>query len=75
MLIMRILEFGTTGLIVFTIVHWLCDLAWLSLLSNVIYRTHTFWGQRLQEWLFIACSLLLIGFGLWFLISGILLVI
>ncbi|MEE9366247.1 MAG: LysE family transporter, partial [Dehalococcoidales bacterium] len=75
MLIMRILEFGTTGLIVFTIVHWLCDLVWLSLLSNVIYRTHTFWGQRLQEWLFIACSLLLIGFGLWFLISGILLVI
>lgn len=75
MLIMRILEFGTTGLIVFTIVHWLCDLAWLSLLSNVIYRTHTFWGQRMQEWLFIACSLLLIGFGLWFLISGIQLVI
>ena len=75
MLIMRILEFGTTGLIVFTIVHWLCDLVWLSLLSNVIYRTHTFWGQRLQEWLFIACSLLLIGFGLWFLISGIQLVI
>ncbi len=75
MLIMRILEFGTTGLIVFTIVHWLCDLVWLSLLSNVIYRTHTFWGQRLQEWLFIACSLLLIGFGLWFLVSGIQLVI
>jgi threonine/homoserine/homoserine lactone efflux protein len=75
MLIMRILEFGTAGLIVFTIVHWLCDLVWLSLLSNVIYRTHTFWGQRLQEWLFIACSLLLIGFGLWFLISGIQLVI
>ena len=75
MLIMRILEFGTTGLIVFTIVHWLCDLVWLSLLSNVIYRTHTFWGQRLPEWLFIACSLLLIGFGLWFLISGIQLVI
>jgi len=71
MLIMRILEFGTTGLIVFTIVHWLCDLVWLSLLSNVIYRTHTFWGQRLQEWLFIACSLLLVGFGLWFLVSGI----
>jgi threonine/homoserine/homoserine lactone efflux protein len=71
MLIMRILEFGTIGLIVFTLVHWLCDLVWLSLLSNVIYRTHTLWGQRLQVWLFIACSLLLVGFGLWFLISGI----
>jgi threonine/homoserine/homoserine lactone efflux protein len=71
MLIMRILEFGTAGLVVFTLVHWLCDLAWLTLISNVVYRTHTLWGQRLQVWLFIACSLLLIGFGLWFLISGI----
>jgi len=71
MLIMRILEFGTVGLIVFTIVHWLCDLVWLTLVSNVIYRTHTFWRPKVQEWLFIACSLLLVGFGIWFLISGI----
>lgn len=75
MLIMRILEFGTMGLIVFMLVHWLCDLAWLTLVSNVIYRTHAFWNQRVQEWLFIACSLLLVGFGIWFLISGIRLVI
>jgi len=75
MLIMRMLEFGTLGLIIFTTVHWLCDLVWLTLVSNVIYRTRTFWGQHLQEWLFIACSLLLVGFGIWFLISGIRLVI
>lgn len=75
MLIMRIIEFGTTGLILFIIVHWLCDLIWLSLVSNVVYRTHTLWGQRLQEWIFIACSLLLVGFGVWFLVSGIQLVI
>jgi len=71
MLIMRILDFGTAGLIVFVIVHWLCDLIWLSLVSNVIYRTHALWGRRIQEWLFIACSLLLVGFGIWFLIWGI----
>lgn len=75
MLIMRIIEFGTMGLIAFTLVHWLCDLAWLTLVSNVIYRTHAFWKQRVQEWLFIACSLLLVGFGIWFLVSGIILVI
>ena len=75
MLIMRILEFGTVGLVIFTIVHWLCDLVWLTIVSNVVYRTHSFWGQRLQEWLFIGCSLLLVGFGVWFLISGIRLVI
>ncbi len=75
MLIMSIFEFGTMGLIVFTLVHWLCDLAWLTLVSNIIYRTHAFWKQRVQEWLFIACSLLLVGFGIWFLVSGIRLVI
>jgi threonine/homoserine/homoserine lactone efflux protein len=75
MLIMRILDFGTIGLLAFIIVHWLCDLVWLSLVSTVIYRTHTLWGRKLQEWLFIAGSLLLVGFGLWFLISGIQLVI
>jgi len=75
MLIMRILDFGTIGLIIFIIVHWLCDLVWLSLVSVVIYRTHALWGRKIQEWLFIACSLLLVGFGLWFLISGIQLVI
>ncbi len=75
MLIMRILDFGTVGIILFTIVHWLCDLVWLTLISNVIYRTHAFWNRRVQEWLFITGSLLLIGFGVWFLVSGIQLII
>ena len=75
MLIMRIFAFGIAGLIIFTIVHWLCDFVWLSLVSNLVYRTHALWGRKLQEWIFIACSLLLVGFGLWFLISGIKLII
>jgi len=81
MLIMRILEFGTVGLIVFIIVHWLCDLVWLSFVSVTVYKTQSLWGQKLlrgrklQEWLFIACSLLLVGFGIWFLVSGIKLVV
>ena len=75
MLIMRFLDFGTTGLIVFIIVHWLCDLAWLSFVSNLVYRTRSLWGQKFQNGLFIGCSLLLIGFGGWFLASGIQIVI
>ena len=71
MLIMKFLGFGTTGLVIFITVHWLCDLIWLSLVSVLIYRTHALWGKRLQEWIFIACSLLLVGFGGWFLVSGI----
>jgi len=71
MLVMRFLDFGITGIVIFIIVHWLCDLIWLSLISILIYRTHTLWGLKFQEWVFIACSLLLVGFGGWFMISGI----
>ena len=75
MLVMKFIGFGTTGLILLIVVHWLCDLVWLSFVSNIVYRTRSLWGRKFQEWLFIACSLLLIGFGSWFLVSGIQLVV
>jgi len=75
MLVMKFHDFGTTGLITFTFAHWLCDLVWLSLLSVLVYKTQRFWGRKVQEGIFITCSLLLVGFGGWFLVSGILLVI
>ncbi|TET25969.1 MAG: lysine transporter LysE [Dehalococcoidia bacterium] len=75
LLVMRFLEFGTAGLIVFIVVHWLVDLLWLSLVSIVVYKTRSFWGRKFQEGIFIACSLLLVGFGGWFLVSGIGLVV
>ncbi len=74
MLIMRMAPFGINGLLTFAIVHWSTDLVWLSFISVLVYRTHALWGQRLQEWLFSVVSLLLAGFGVWFLVSGILLV-
>ncbi|GAG47397.1 unnamed protein product, partial [marine sediment metagenome] len=75
MLIMRFLEFGTRELMVFIVVHWLVDLVWLSLVSNLVYRTRSLWGRKFHEWLFIACSLLLIGFGGWFVVEGIQIVV
>ncbi len=75
MLIMRFLDFGTTGLIVFIVVHWLVDLLWLSFISILVYRTQSLWGRKFQGGLFIACSLLLVGFGGWFLVSGLRLVV
>ncbi len=75
LLIMRFLEFGTIGLIVFIVVHWLVDLVWLSFVSIMVYKTHSLWGRKFHEGLFTACSLLLIGFGGWFLISGLRLVV
>jgi len=75
LLIMRFLQFGTTGLIIFIVAHWLVDLLWLSFVSVLVYRTHSLWGRKFQEGLFIACSLLLVGFGGWFMVSGIQIVI
>jgi len=74
MLIMNSLEFGTTGFALFIPVHWLCDLVWLSFVSTLVYKTQSLWGRKFQEGLFITASLLLIGFGGWFLISGLRLV-
>jgi threonine/homoserine/homoserine lactone efflux protein len=62
---------GAWGLPLFIIVHWLCDLVWLSLVSFTIYRTHSFWGERLQEWVFIVLSVALLYFGGQFIVKGI----
>ncbi len=75
MLIMKFLGFGITGLILFIVVHWSCDLLWLSFISITVYKTHSLWGRKFQVWLFSACSLLLIGFGTWYIISGIQLIV
>lgn len=71
MLIMRVLNFGTTGLTLFIAAHWLCDLLFLSSISVLLYKTKSLWGRKVQEGIFIACSLLLVGSGSWFMISGI----
>jgi threonine/homoserine/homoserine lactone efflux protein len=70
-LVAKFLKFGSAGLAALTVTHWLCDLAWLSLVSVLIYRTQRLYGQRLQEWMFIICSLLMFYVGGTFLYSGI----
>jgi len=70
-LVMKFVEFGTVGLPVFIMTHWTCDLIWLSIVSLVIYRTKTLWGKKFQTAIFVVCSLLLLGFGAWFIVSGV----
>ncbi len=62
---------GMWGLPIFIIAHWLCDLVWLSLVSVVIFRTRSFWGQKMQEGVFIILSLALLYFGGSFIVKGI----
>jgi threonine/homoserine/homoserine lactone efflux protein len=62
---------GAWGLPFFIIVHWLCDLVWLSAVSYAVYRTHSFWGEKVQVWVFIVLSLALLYFGGQFVVKGI----
>ncbi len=62
---------GTWGMPFFIIVHWLCDLVWLSIVSVAIYKTHKFWGETVQVWVFIVLSLALLYFGGQFIVKGI----
>jgi len=71
LLLMNFLAFSPQGLVLFIVVHWLCDLVWLSLVSFSIYKTHSFLSQRFQEWIFIACSAGLVYFGGNFIYRGI----
>jgi threonine/homoserine/homoserine lactone efflux protein len=71
MLVMKFAQFGTQGLPIFIATHWICDLVWLSLVSMLIFRTKNLWGNKLQSWILIACSLLMFGFGIWFMVSGV----
>ena len=75
MLIMKSLSFGLIGFVLFAVVHLLCDFGWLAFVSVMVHRTKSMWGGRVQRGLLIASSLLLIGFGGWFLSSGIWLVV
>jgi threonine/homoserine/homoserine lactone efflux protein len=75
MLVMKSLEFGITGFILLIAVHLACDFGWLFFISTVVYRTKAMWKEKFRVGLLIACSFLLIGFGGWFLSSGIHLVI
>lgn len=76
MFIMRFREFGIIGLAAFIIAMEIPNLVWYPFASIMTYRTSSSrWGQKFRERVFFICSLLLIGFGIWFLVSGIQIVV
>ena len=55
--------FGVAGIIIFSIVHWLCDFGWLWFLSALSFKGGQFFGKVFQKIVFYVCGILLIGFG------------
>lgn len=63
-------EFGLLGFLLFVPVHWFCDLSWYLLVSRTVFRSRRFWTERVRRGVFIVCGFIMIGFGIWFLLSG-----
>jgi len=63
-------KFELAGIILFTLVHWLCDLTWCEFLSVGTFKSRRWWTQKTQKVVFTVCALILIGFGVWFCLSA-----
>jgi threonine/homoserine/homoserine lactone efflux protein len=62
--------FGIWAFALFAILHWLCDLVWLSLLSWASFKGLVLFGPRNQRIVLLICSLVLFGFGLFFIYNA-----
>ncbi len=62
-LIAGAITFGIYGLVLFTIVHLACDVAWDQVVSMTVFRTRHLWTPKIQKIVFSICAAVLIGFG------------
>lgn len=65
-LIMNAQQFGALVVVVFAVVHWSCDLAWYSLTAFTVFRTRHLWTPSVQKVVFVACGLVMVVFGAYF---------
>ncbi|MDP8223413.1 MAG: LysE family transporter [Candidatus Lernaella stagnicola] len=65
------LEFGVIGVVVFFLGHILADLVWYSLISVGLTKGKRLMGDRFYRGLLAFCGVALIGFGLWFVVTGV----
>jgi threonine/homoserine/homoserine lactone efflux protein len=61
--------FGIYGLLLFTIVHLACDIAWEQVVSMTVFRTRHLWTPGVQKTVFSICAAVLIGFGVLYAVS------
>ncbi|MBA7483991.1 hypothetical protein ES707_19510 [subsurface metagenome] len=62
---------GTWAFVVFAIVHWLCDLVWLSALSWASFKGSVLLGPRGMRIVLMICSAALFVFGLFFIYNAV----
>lgn len=70
MLITEAIPFGDIGVVLLAVVHWPCDLVWSEFLSMGTFKSRKWWTGKVQRIVFSVCALVLLGFGAWFVFSG-----
>ena len=63
------IELGTLAMVLFAMLHWLCDLGWLEVLSFAGFKGSAF-GNRSQKIISLVCAVMLVGFGMKFVYDG-----
>lgn len=61
---------GIWAFVLFAIVHWLCDLVWLSALSWASFKGSRLLGPRSQRIVLLICSVFLLVFGVVFIYTA-----
>lgn len=64
-------DFGSKGVLAFGATHWACDLAWLFLISWVVFKSKRLWTPKVSGVVFGICASVLAGFGAWFIYTSI----
>jgi len=70
-LIIKAIEISFFAFILFTIVHWLCDLTWYSFVSFTTFKSKKFWTEKTKAVVLSICGILMIIFGIYFIISAV----
>ena len=60
------MDYGLLVLVLFALVHWMCDLGWLEVLSYAGFKGSRALGNRSQQVISTICAVVLLGFGLKF---------
>lgn len=62
-------EFGVIIVLAFAVVHWSCDLAWYAFTSFAVFRTKHLWTPLVHEAVFGVCGVLMVAFGVYFILG------
>ncbi|MDA0336571.1 MAG: LysE family transporter [bacterium] len=69
-LLLRASQYGPAGIALFALLHWLCDLLWLWLLSAIVHGGGNYLGSRFQLAVLAVSGLFLLWMGVDFVRDG-----